>query len=98
MPVTLVRTSREDDPPGTVALVLRAARVLLLTAAVLVPVGLVGLLVAVSRGRAAAQRLAWPWLVALLMRLGPTFVKAGQVLGTRRDLLPPALCDELATL
>ncbi|WP_081916056.1 ABC1 kinase family protein [Saccharothrix sp. NRRL B-16314] len=98
MPVTLVRTSREDDPPGTVALVLRAARVLLLTAAVLVPVGLVGLLVAVSRGRAAAQRLAWPRLVALLMRLGPTFVKAGQVLGTRRDLLPPALCDELATL
>jgi ubiquinone biosynthesis protein len=30
--------------------------------------------------------------------LGPAFVKAGQVLGTRRDVLPPALCAELAVL
>jgi ubiquinone biosynthesis protein len=32
------------------------------------------------------------------MRLGPTFVKAGQILGTRRDVLPPMLCDELSVL
>ena len=32
------------------------------------------------------------------MTLGPTFVKAGQVLGTRRDVLPAALCDELSVL
>ncbi|RFU42300.1 AarF/ABC1/UbiB kinase family protein [Actinomadura logoneensis] len=30
--------------------------------------------------------------------LGPAFVKAGQVLGTRRDVLPGALCDELSML
>jgi ubiquinone biosynthesis protein len=34
----------------------------------------------------------------LLTRLGPTFVKAGQVLATRRDILPSRLCDELGIL
>ena len=33
-----------------------------------------------------------------LQRLGPIFVKFGQVLSTRRDLLPPDLADELARL
>ena len=33
-----------------------------------------------------------------LERLGPIFVKFGQVLSTRRDLLPPDLADELARL
>ncbi len=33
-----------------------------------------------------------------LERLGPVFVKVGQVLSTRRDLLPPDLADELAHL
>ncbi len=33
-----------------------------------------------------------------LERLGPIFVKFGQVLSTRRDLLPPDIADELAKL
>ena len=33
-----------------------------------------------------------------LERLGPIFVKFGQVLSTRRDLLPDDLADELAKL
>ncbi|HET7793612.1 MAG TPA: ubiquinone biosynthesis regulatory protein kinase UbiB [Rhizobacter sp.] len=33
-----------------------------------------------------------------LERLGPIFVKFGQVLSTRRDLLPPEIADELARL
>ena len=33
-----------------------------------------------------------------LQRLGPIFVKFGQVLSTRRDLLPPDIADELALL
>ena len=33
-----------------------------------------------------------------LERLGPIFVKFGQVLSTRRDLVPPDLADELARL
>ena len=33
-----------------------------------------------------------------LERLGPIFVKFGQVLSTRRDLLPPEVADELAKL
>ena len=33
-----------------------------------------------------------------LVELGPIFVKFGQALSTRRDLLPPAIADELAKL
>lgn len=34
----------------------------------------------------------------LLIKLGPTFVKFGQVLSLRPDLLPPQLCQELSKL
>jgi ubiquinone biosynthesis protein len=44
-----------------------------------------------SSPRAVRLRLA-------LERLGPIFVKFGQVLSTRRDLLPPDIADELALL
>ncbi len=47
------------------------------------------------------RRLSAPRAVRLrlaLERLGPIFVKFGQVLSTRRDLLPPDLADELAKL
>ncbi|MCR9122570.1 MAG: AarF/UbiB family protein [Phyllobacteriaceae bacterium] len=37
-------------------------------------------------------------LVALLERLGPAFIKAGQILGTRRDEVPRRLCDHLSRL
>ncbi|MBI5752349.1 MAG: ubiquinone biosynthesis regulatory protein kinase UbiB [Hydrogenophilales bacterium] len=56
----------------------------------------------------AAIRIAFFWrhlpepravrLRRALERLGPIFVKFGQVLSTRRDLLPPDLADELAKL
>jgi len=44
-----------------------------------------------ARSRGARLRLA-------LQELGPIFVKFGQILSTRRDLLPPDLVDELALL
>ena len=47
------------------------------------------------------RRLDAPRGVRLRMaleRLGPIFVKFGQVLSTRRDLLPPDVSDELARL
>src|SRR5262249_27529367 len=44
-----------------------------------------------SEPRAARLRRA-------LETLGPIFVKFGQVLSTRRDLLPPDIADELAKL
>ncbi|MGD8214629.1 ABC1 kinase family protein [Aestuariimicrobium sp. Y1814] len=37
-------------------------------------------------------------LVSTLQELGTVYVKFGQVLATRRDLLPPEYCDALATL
>ena len=47
------------------------------------------------------RRLEAPRAVRLrlaLEALGPIFVKFGQVLSTRRDLLPPDIADELAKL
>ncbi|HEX9628810.1 MAG TPA: hypothetical protein VF961_02245, partial [Pyrinomonadaceae bacterium] len=38
------------------------------------------------------------WLRKSLIGLGPTFIKIGQTLGTRADLLPLAYVKELATL
>ena len=38
------------------------------------------------------------WLKESLIKLGPTFIKIGQSLGTRADLLPLAYVKELATL
>jgi ubiquinone biosynthesis protein len=37
-------------------------------------------------------------IVEALQELGPTFVKLGQILSTRPDLIPPALCDQLKRL
>lgn len=37
-------------------------------------------------------------LVAALTELGPTFVKLGQILSTRADVLPQSIIDELTTL
>ncbi|QBS39491.1 AarF/ABC1/UbiB kinase family protein [Nocardia sp. CS682] len=80
------------------ALTLRAVRVTGTVVAVGVPALVGGSIRRLRHGPAAGRRHIYHRLVALLMLLGPTFVKAGQVLGTRRDLLPPALCDELSLL
>ena len=37
-------------------------------------------------------------LVATIEDLGPTFVKAGQIMSSRRDLFPAKYCDALANL
>lgn len=37
-------------------------------------------------------------ITLVLQELGPTFVKLGQILSTRPDLIPQALCDQFATL
>jgi ubiquinone biosynthesis protein len=50
------------------------------------------------KGRATGRRSVYHNFVLLLQRLGPTFVKFGQIMSTRRDALPSALCDEMAVL
>jgi predicted unusual protein kinase regulating ubiquinone biosynthesis (AarF/ABC1/UbiB family) len=44
------------------------------------------------------QRRRAEWLLDRLIWLGPTFIKVGQALGTRPDLLPLVYVDVLATL
>jgi predicted unusual protein kinase regulating ubiquinone biosynthesis (AarF/ABC1/UbiB family) len=50
-----------------------------------------------SRKEARLEKQA-SWLRESLIDLGPTFIKIGQALGTRADLLPLAYVKELATL
>src|SRR6476620_1556764 len=58
----------------------------------------------VFRGREGSENKAErlqkqdEWLRRSLIDLGPTFIKIGQTLGTRADLLPLAYVKELATL
>jgi len=69
----------------------------------LVPIGLFLLAVAMdqatgqlkipARARARARECA-----ELLAQLGPAFIKAGQALSTRPDIIPPLLLEELAQL
>ena len=58
---------------------------------ILVPLNVLLFFRNISKPRAVRLRLA-------LENLGPIFVKFGQVLSTRRDLLPDDLADELAKL
>jgi predicted unusual protein kinase regulating ubiquinone biosynthesis (AarF/ABC1/UbiB family) len=50
------------------------------------------------KNRPQRQRRPAQKLVNTLIRLGPTFVKIGQTLSTRVDLLPPAYVEALAQL
>ena len=51
-----------------------------------------------SQNKAARLEKQAAWLSKSLIGLGPTFIKIGQSLGTRADLLPLAYVKELATL
>jgi ubiquinone biosynthesis protein len=84
--------------PGHARMALRTVRVLILILMILVPAAAAGLVLAATKGRDQGARYTYRRMTVLLMRLGPTFIKAGQVIGTRRDVLPPLLCDELSTL
>ncbi len=87
----------EPDNGGLMA----AARAVVTAAAAAVTVPALGagtLLIRSVRGPEAAQRFAARQSARLLQRLGPAFVKVGQLVGTRRDLLPPVLVTELAPL
>lgn len=51
-----------------------------------------------SQSKEARLEAQAVWLKRSLLRLGPTFIKIGQTLATRGDLLPLAYVKELATL
>ncbi|MFH4242993.1 hypothetical protein WAI99_22965, partial [Acinetobacter baumannii] len=51
-----------------------------------------------SSGREARLAKQARWFKRQLVRLGPTFIKIGQALATRADLLPLAYIRELETL
>src|SRR6476620_6999243 len=51
-----------------------------------------------TRSREANQEKQAVWLKEKLIELGPTFIKMGQSMGTRADLLPLPFVKELGTL
>lgn len=91
-----VRQAAADPSPLRTAG--RAVVVLATSVAYLAPAVLAAGAIRVARGRDAAGRFLSRRCAALLQRLGPTFVKCGQIVGTRRDLVPPALCEALDAL
>lgn len=62
------------------------------------PAAIVSGLLRVAGRRTTASRYFSRRVVVLLQDVGPVFVKVGQILGTRRDVLPATLCDELGVL
>ncbi|GAA5118353.1 ABC1 kinase family protein [Haloechinothrix salitolerans] len=91
-------TAGDNAPLGVLALGKRAARVTAIVLLTLVPACASGLARAIVSGKHAGWTHLYRRVADLLMMLGPTFVKAGQVLGTRRDVVPAGLCDALETL
>ncbi|MBI4470540.1 MAG: AarF/ABC1/UbiB kinase family protein [Acidobacteria bacterium] len=53
-----------------------------------------------QKGKKKEERQRWQavWLKKRLLRLGPTFIKIGQAIATRADLLPLAYVKELSKL
>jgi ubiquinone biosynthesis protein len=83
---------------STGAVIRRAIAIAILSIWYLVPAAAIAVTLTMLGRRPAAQRHLARRFVALVQVLGPAFIKGGQVLGTRRDLLPPVVCDELSAL
>lgn len=77
---------------------LRACVIGVSTVVVMAPALVRASALAIAGDRRGAERLLARRFVELLDRLGPAFIKSGQIVGTRRDVIPPLLCDELAVL
>ena len=65
---------------------------------VLIRYGLSDFVENLGRGRVTLPRISPAALRGALLELGPAFVKLGQILSTREELLPPAFREELAKL
>jgi ubiquinone biosynthesis protein len=83
---------------GPARLAVRTARLLLVLPIALTEAATSSVLVTVVKGHAAGEHHTWRRIAQLLHLLGPAFVKVGQVVATRRDLLTKTACDELSTL
>jgi ubiquinone biosynthesis protein len=89
---------RTAEAPSPLRVAGRAVVVLATAALYLVPAAAAAGAIRMARGRDAAAAFLSRRCVALVQRLGPTYVKCGQIVGTRRDLIPPVLCDALDEL
>jgi ubiquinone biosynthesis protein len=84
--------------PGRLRVARRALVIGLIALGSIFPIAVAVLVQTIRCGRAAGARRGYRGVARLLERLGPTFVKFGQIMSTRRDALPLAFCDELAVL
>jgi ubiquinone biosynthesis protein len=99
----MLEMARPQDPDrehhvSTAVLIRRAVTVAALSGWYLASATVIAGALAIVGRRPAAKRHLARRLVALLEALGPAFIKGGQVLGTRRDILPQVLFDELSAL
>lgn len=93
--------SDADHRPARVGPLRSSRRLLVVVARVLlfgVRLGVRALAARFGRRRRSAGALLGEELCALCEALGPTFIKLGQIVSTRPDLLPPAVVGPLARL
>jgi ubiquinone biosynthesis protein len=83
--------------PGRFATATRAARITAVTAGRAVRSAPV-VVAAATRGKAGVRAAAITELQRLTIALGPSFIKAAQLLSTRRDVLPGPVCEALGEL
>ena len=81
------RRSSSASPPSSARVAARVARI----------AGELGLL-QLRKARGVDVAIRSVKFRRAFVRLGPAFVKIGQALATRRDVLPPELCDQLSLL
>lgn len=89
---------RIDEDVAWWRLVGRLFTIMIVTGGFLAPTIVIALLLRITRGRDRSRRFFARGVVRMLQVLGPTFVKFGQLAGTRRDALSAQMCDALSTL
>lgn len=88
----------DPELPGVLWLTYRCFAIAAIVLLYVLPGTAVVLLTFMFRGRRAAEQAFYRGVAKLLQRLGPTFVKFGQIMSSRRDALPADLCKALSVL
>ena len=91
-------TAQLPRRPAAPLMAVRGAVVFTRVLCSVLPAQVSGLAVSMVRGWDAGRAHRYGRTRKLLEHLGPTYVKFGQIMSGRRDVLPSGLCDELAVL
>lgn len=86
------------ERPGLIGMAARFTVVAIVAGSSLAATLVSSTAVTLTRGRASGRAHRYRQIRRLIERLGPTYVKFGQIMSSRRDALPGGMCDELCRL